>query len=125
MEGFLDILFLKSPLLSLFVLTKDAHHKTKPFANYTMGSTGRKFIEIDVRARKYIQKIHRTGDFPSGPVVKPMLETRVQSLVWEDPTCSRVTKQAHEPQLLSLRSTTREVIAIRSPCSLQLEKASV
>ena len=109
----------------MFVLTNDARHKTKPFANYTIGSTGKKFIEIDVRARESIQKIHRTGNFPSGPVVKPMLETWVQSLVWEDPMCSRATKQAREPQLLSLCSTTREVIAIRSPCSLQLENAPV
>ena len=110
----------------MFVLTNDAHHKTKPFANYTIGNTCKKFIEIrDVRARKYIQKIHRTGNFPSGPVVKSMLETQVQSLVWEDPTCSRATKQAREPQLLSLRSRTREVIAMRSPLSPQLEKAPV
>ena len=36
-----------------------------------------------------------------------MQGTRVQALVWEDPTCRGATKP-HAPQLLSLRSRARE-----------------
>ena len=38
------------------------------------------------------------GGFPGGPVVKnpsPMQDTRVRSLVWEDPTCQGATKPGH------------------------------
>ena len=38
------------------------------------------------------------GGFPGGPVVKnpsPMQDTRVRSLVWEDPTCQGGTKPMH------------------------------
>ena len=49
----------------------------------------------------------------------PMQGTRVQALVWEDPTC-RVSNWAGEPQLLSLRvwslcSATREAAIVRGP----------
>ena len=42
----------------------------------------------------------RTRDFPGGAVVRnlpplPMQGTRVQVLVWEDPTCHRATKPVH------------------------------
>ena len=55
--------------------------------------------------------------------------TWVRSLIWEDPTCNRATKPMYR-NYWSLCSITREVTAVRSPCStvksslcaLQLEK---
>ena len=55
----------------------------------------------------------------------PMQGTRVQALVWEDPTCHRATKPmhhnywAHEPQLLSSRAATTEPTCCNywSPCA--------
>ena len=55
----------------------------------------------------------------------PMLETQVQSLDWEDPTCSRATKlMGHNYR--SLRSGARE-LQLQKPmcpraCALQPEK---
>ena len=39
----------------------------------------------------------------------PMQDTRVQSLVWEDPTCSGATKPSAVPSLLSLCSRVHEL----------------
>ena len=79
----------------------------------------------------------------------PMQGTRVQALVWEDPTCRGATKPVHHnywactlepmsynhwsPCTQSLCSTTREATTMRSPCTVtkssphlpQLEKACV
>ena len=76
--------------------------------------------------------------FPSGSVVKnppAMQETRVQTLVWEEPICSRATGLAQHnywacaesgspnywarvPQLLSPRDVTTEAHVPRA-CALQ------
>ena len=60
-----------------------------------------------------------------------MQETRVRTLVWEDPTCLGATKpvpqllslrsRAREPQLLSPRAATTEARMPRA-CALQQEK---
>ena len=79
------------------------------------------------------------GCFPGGlwlRICLPVLGTRVQSLLWEDPTCWGATRPCASQLLsphaatMSLCSATREAAAISpwipaksSSCSPQLEKA--
>ena len=75
--------------------------------------------------------ISKEKDFPSGPVV----ETRIQSLLWEDSSCLRATKPMHhnywtphtlQPVLRNEKLPQWEACAPQlesSPCSPQLKKS--
>ena len=111
-------------------------HNCKTFT-FTLRAIWKKRIHLILQNELYTKKYrwikNLALDFPGGSVVKnlPIKETRVQSLIWEDPTCCRAINvllllslrfRVQEPQLLS-----RMLQLVRLSCpsahALQQEKS--
>ena len=111
-------------------------HNCKTFT-FTFRAIWKKRIHLILQNELYTKKYrwikNLALDLPGGSVVKnlPIKETRVQSLIWEDPTCCRAINvllllslrfRVQEPQLLS-----RMLQLVRLSCpsahALQQEKS--